>query len=490
MSPKCHAVLQTSTDHRIGLGAGLFDVLSALKVDTKRFPKLDISYSAANPLSLPVVIELPQNGLRLRFDGPEQRLRLIEVTNPAQDQFTVKNEPLFQTSESARTGQSGLLYRRVYQLFGASYPGEFISATNKSKTGTYVVSYPGIALSFPIEPSAWSPQVDHAKMLAECGASVSTLAVFEGKSWAEARKDLYTRQPSHPRSLVQNTRHKEGHPDEIDSIDIRPGKILSFNRRSTFPVSITINSTTAQDLINDFGPPSSIFKRPSDNPDTLLLRPSSRPTRRRSSSVIPRSFGSTPSSLSSTNTDTYDADFEEDDHGIDGPDVVRHDEQYYCYFAHGFDALLGPPPAAAEHGQPVVTRVILHGNVPGSFEFNRHRRARWTLSLDGGVEATSESRFGDVHSSFVDVFRDVWPEKEMREGMVIVRDWAGDDSPSSSAILIGEDGGHDDVDGFDEGGAEGKAAGEKWLKNTLLYKFPGLMFEVTHSGAISALTVY
>ncbi|KAF2157408.1 hypothetical protein K461DRAFT_219984 [Myriangium duriaei CBS 260.36] len=471
------------------LGAGLYDILSALKVDSKRFPKIDVSYSTRKPLSWPIIIELPKNGLRLRFDGPEQRLRLIEIMDLDQDQFTVKNEPLIQTNDqSHRPGQNILLYRRVYQLFGASYPGEYIPSKTSS-TGTYVVSYPGIALSFALESSAWSPQVDHAKMLAERGTAVSTIALFEGKSWAEARKDLFTRKPSQPRSLTQNSRPKEGLPDEVEVIEIKSQGRIEFSRRTSFPVALTIGSTTAQDLITDFGPPDSIYKRPSDTSDTAL-RPT-RTSRRRSSSVIPRSFGSTPSSMSSTNTDTYDADFEEDD-GIDGPDVVRPEEQYYCYFHHGFDVLVGPAtaeqtkgPAAAPGAQPVATRIILHGNVPGSFEFNRHRRTRWVLDEvgPGGESITSESHFPDVHDRLIAQFKDLWPEKEMREGMVIVRDWAGD-SPSSSAILIGE--GPDE----EEEEAWGQEGSEKWLKNTQLYKFPGLMFEVMHNGAIAALTVY
>ena len=439
-----------------------------------------------------MVIELPKNGLRLRFDAQEQRLRLIEIIDLDQDQFTVKNEPLVQSSDqSHRPGQNILLYRRVYQLFGASYPGEHIPSKTSS-TSTYVVSYPGIALSFSLDSSAWSPQVDHAKMLAERGSAVSTIALFEGKSWAEARKDLYSRKPALPRSLAPNPRPKEGLPDEIDTIDIKVQGKIEFLRRSSFPVTLTIGETTAQDLITDFGPPDSVYKRPNDTSDTAL-RPS-RTSRRRSSSLLPRSFGSTPSSMSSTNTDTYDADFEEDD-GIDGPDVVRPEEQYYCYFHHGFDVLIAPAtvdtgtkagPATTPGAQPVATRLILHGNVPGSFEFNRHRRTRWSLDgvVGGGARITSESHFPDVHGGLIARFRDVWPEKEMKEGMVIVRDWSGD-SPSSSAILIGEG---PDEEGEEEGwGQEGS---EKWLKNTQLYKFPGLMFEVMHNGAIAALTVY
>lgn len=471
------------------LGAGLYDILTALKNDQKRFPKIDISYSSRTPLSLPVIVELSQNGLRLRFDGPEQRLRLIEIIDLEQDQFTVKNESLISTSDvSNRPGRSPLLYRRVYQLFGASYPGEFIPSVPPSPTGTYVVSYPGIALSFTLESSAWSPEVDHAKMLADRMSTVSSIAVFEGKSWAEARKHLFTGKSNFPQSLSNNPRQREGLPDEIDNISIQQDNKIEFFRRTNLPVTVTIGKTTAQDLINDFGPPDSTFKRPGDTSEGTI-RPS-RGSRRRSSSVVPRSFGSTPSSLSSTNTDTYDADFEEDD-GIDGPDIVRPEDQYYCYFHHGFDVLVG---SATEHAtgtlsstasQPVATRIIFHGNVPGSFEFNRHRRCRWTLARtnDNSTELTSESSFPTIHEQLVAQFKNEWPERDMREGMVIVRDWAGD-SPSNSAILIGESADEEEEESW------GHEGGDKWLKNTQLYKFPGLMFEVMHNGAITALTVY
>ncbi|KAG9594801.1 hypothetical protein KCU77_g5877, partial [Aureobasidium melanogenum] len=84
----------------------------------------------------------------------------------------------------------------------------------------------------------------------------------------------------------------------------------------------------------------------------------------------------------------------------------------------------------------------------------------------------------------------------MSEGMVIVRSWGGDtDSMTGSAILInGEFDLEDDmefINGQDGWEREKKDENgdEQWLRNTKLYKFPGLMFEVMHNGAISALTV-
>ena len=72
---------------------------------------------------------MPANGLRLRFDGPEQRLRLIEVldfnkiTIMYNDKDIMKDGPWFKN-----------LYHRV---FGPTYAGEYIPDDQKGK-GTYV----------------------------------------------------------------------------------------------------------------------------------------------------------------------------------------------------------------------------------------------------------------------------------------------------------------------------------------------------------------
>lgn len=43
------------------------------------FPSIKLVYSKEDPVELPVTIVLSQNGIRMRFDGVDQRLRLIEV---------------------------------------------------------------------------------------------------------------------------------------------------------------------------------------------------------------------------------------------------------------------------------------------------------------------------------------------------------------------------------------------------------------------------
>lgn len=496
------------------LGASLHDVCTALRAQSKTFRKLELSYSAQDPVQNPVIVNLPDNGIRLRFDGVDQRLRLIEILDFHRSKFTYKNEDLIphQASGAATFGkpQSPLIYRRVYQLFGPSYPGEFLPPTDGSAIGTYVLSFPGIALSFPLQASAWSTHADHPTFLTKSASPVTSIAIFEGMTWPEARKDLFIRTPSNPRSSAVAARPRETAPDEIEYVKVHGAGKLEVLRRSSPSTWIVLSQTTPQDLITELGPPDQICRRPQNEEDTPR-KPVSNGTRR-TSSVLPRSYGSTPSSLSSNNTDSYETELDDDDAG-EGADTFQAHEQYYCYFEHGFDVLLGPPtdisplPVNVAHDdqslQPTTcdshntaTRVILHGNVPGSYPFNRHRRSRWSLEYIANNEAiTSESQFNDVHPTLLKAFKGIWPEKEMQEGMVIVRSWGGDnDSPSGSAILIGGEMDEDMEDmegsGWDKAGGQSGNASEQWLKNTRLFKFPGLMFEVMHNGTVSALTVY
>lgn len=469
-----------------------------------------MSYSASEPLATPVIVNLPDNGLRLRFDGADQRLRLIEIVDFHKMRLTFKNEDVISgLNNTTSRSTSPLLYRRVYQLFGPSYPGEYIPPSDGGNIGVYILSFPGIALSFPLQASAWSPKVDHATMLSSSASPATSISIFEGKSWPEARKELFTRNPSLPRSSCLTSRPKDVGPDEIEHIRVFGAGRLELLRRSSPTLSIVLSQTTPQDLITELGPPSIIYKRSSDQA-TDDLRSTMRPSRR--SSLAPRnsykssyksSYETEPSSISSTNTDTFETDFDDDD--MDGAEAANAEAQYYCYFEHGFDILVGPPtevsplptavqalgdgaaivrPTSSTGSRLTATRIVLHGNIPGSYPFNRHRRSRWSLAHVTGPKQeaiTSESKFSDFHSSLIQAYRDIWPEKDMKDGMVIVRSW-GEDSPSGSAILIGGE--------MDEMEEDLDKNGEQWLGNTRLYKFPGLMFEVMHNGAVSALTVY
>lgn len=201
-------------------------------------------------------------------------------------------------------------------------------------------------------------------------------------------------------------------------------------------------------------------------------------------------LGSQPSSYSSTGTDTFDVDFESGDTEEDAADAAVRQE-FWCYFNHGLDILIGP--AEGSYGRPssasdgyvpsadphlVVRRVVIHGNVPGSYAFNRHRRLRWKIALpdtEYAGDLTSETKFDELKPALMHIFQG---GPEMGKGKVVNRTWGAGTSDSSFFL---PDAGEDLVEGN---------GSEQWIGNTKVYTFPGMVFEVLENGAVSTLTVY
>src|ERR1700743_3466760 len=120
---------------QIDLGASIHDILARVKSLPLLYPNISLSYSQSFPLSTPIVLTLPHNGVRLRFDAPEQRLRLIEVLDFGKLQLRYKENnignPQGESDPEPIHGPSvvpppGPTFRQVYKIFGPTTPGEYI----------------------------------------------------------------------------------------------------------------------------------------------------------------------------------------------------------------------------------------------------------------------------------------------------------------------------------------------------------------------------
>lgn len=475
------------SSHSLGfftLGSSLHEVLTTVKADKEHFPTIDLHISQHRPLAVPIVVVLPQNGIRLRFDACDQRLRLIEVLDFAKVRVAYKGSELVKKQE----GKSAS-FKRIYQLFGASYPGEYI-APKSGHTGTYVLSWTGVAFNFPLQHSAYSPEKDHVSLLgSHAASSASNMAIFDGNSWPEARQSLFTKTPSGPRLPALASQPRDNLPVEIDGASIEePGHLTLIRRAPALPFNIVFGQTTPQDLVTELGQPDATHKR--DPQATTEEANHSRPRNNSRSLSNGMHRPTPPSSYSSTGTDTFDTDFDSGDADDDVAERAGR-ETFWCYFSHGMDILVGPfseQTSTAERYQPitplsssphlVVLKVVMHGNVPGSYSFNRHRRLRWSMQLRGASSIlNSEHSFEDIKPDLLQAFHGVWPETEMGRGKVVNRTWGA--GPSDSSFFLPDE----DHDLVEAGGSE------QWLGNTKLYSFPGLQFEVLQNGAISALTV-
>ncbi|KAI5371230.1 putative PHAF1/Protein broad-minded [Septoria linicola] len=471
--------------HSLGfmtLGSSLHEVLTTLKDEPDRYPKIDLSMSQHLPLHTPVIVSLPENGIRLRFDGPDQRLRLIEVMDFDKARVAYKGSELVKEGSTAT-------FKRIYQLFGASYPGEYLPPTS-ARAGTYTLSWSGVAFTFPLQHSAWAPDKDHVSLLGSHAASPATfMALFEGSSWPEARSTLFVKTPDGPRTSAIVSQPRDALPAEIEEARISgAGKLELVRRAPALPFHILLGRTTPQDLLTELGPPDAHHKR-----DTQAVTDQPVHARPRSTSRSNgRAHATPPSSYSSTGTDTYDTDFDSGDAEDEAAERAGR-ETFWSYFSHGMDILVAPShdgtsypeelahlPRTPLSSSPhlVVLKVIIHGNVPGSYAFNRHRRLRWQLSLRGASSVlNSEHTFEQLQPDLMQAFKGIWPESEMGRGKVINRTWGG--SPSDSSFFLPDT----DTDLVEGSGSE------NFIDNSKLHNFPGLTFEVLSNGAISALTV-
>jgi len=502
------------------LGASLHDILTRLKAEPQRFPKFEVIYDPKDPVNTATILGLPANGIRLRFDGPEQRLRLIEIDDFTKNHIFLKptndkERDLVRPPTAIQGGQqeasSGPTFRHIYQRFlGPTYDGEFIPIPDsKDGSGLYVLSYPGVAFTFPMKKSDYKAKKDVVSLLSS-SAVPSAMAIFSGDSWAQARAMMWTEVLPSLKTFAPLFKGKESCPDEVSQIKIfGGGKLQVFRKWTNQSFWIYLGETTPQTLVMELGPPDAIYRK---NDRSMEIH-----KRRSASNTVGRPSGDdlkgvddltdTDQSSSHTGSDGYDSNEEavEDDAGthVSG-------ECFYNYFHQGFDILVStptppsqPPPSQTPETAPpepesrtfgadrlVATKVILHGNVPGSYPFNRHRRCRWEISYlptTNGV-INSEATFPKIEQSLREEWKSIYASEEdarkKQRGMVLNRGWG--DSPGSSCELLG---------GWEEsGGATTPGVGKKFDggqdSTTTLYGFPGLVFEVLKNGYVSAVTVF
>lgn len=499
----------------VALGAFLHDVVTRLKAEPTLFTKIDLVYSREKPVDLPVTLSLPANGLRLRFDGAEQRLRLIEVIDFTRNHITFNDRDVLRpATDGAPTGdasgsQPGPSFKHIYhKLMGPTYAGEYLPASGSSDS-VYILSYPGVAFTFKMPPSVYSPDKDVVSLLSAAPNQITTsMAIFDGPSWAEARETLWTAIQPSVKTNPAFARSKDTYPDEVSLVRIHGGgKLQLFRKWTNTSFWIHLGETTPQDLVIEFGPPSAMYRK---NDRRMTIHKLRTATGQADANDAGRA-DETDTDQSSFMTGSEDAveeeAFEEIDSHISG-------ECFYNYFHMGFDILVSSPvqPSKAPPRDPddpnipperffksfgpdrlVATKLVLHGNIPGSYEFNRHRRCRWDIAYlqdtpHSEAPPSSETQFPKIQERLNEKWKGHYPAGEgdaQQKGMVLNRGWG--DSPGSSCELLG---------GWEDSSAMAPTAGLPKREDgsddstTTLYGFPGLVFEVLRNGYVNTVTVF
>jgi hypothetical protein len=128
------------------------------------------------------------------------------------------------------------------------------------------------------------------------------------------------------------------------------------------------------------------------------------------------------------------------------------------YFQFGIDVCLDTTILGAP-----VKKLVLHGNIPGTLQFQKYERCRWRI---GSLGVTSEMKFNAKLSKI-----------ETKAPMLFNRRTL--ESPTSSIELVPVD---DDI-------AEAAFNADD-MGITQLYGTQGLVYEVLQNSVVSSLTVY
>ncbi len=398
----------------------------------------------------------------------------------------------------------------------------------------YSLSYPGLAFTFPVAHSTWDPSKDFAAILSSPATKPATsMAIFHGQSWPEARPNLFSGPlPNLGHTSPSNNKTKDTVPDEIAMVHILGGESLRLDKANGVGhLWIQLGRTTPQELVAELGPPDAIYRK---SDQQLAIHGKDRGVTDRGVGDV--SVHSDSETESSTHTGTTTASESDSDTSLSNQTPSEEngwEECFYNYFYQGLDILISSPsslfpprpsPSSDQtHGDKlptpeqnilptsaplVATKIILHGNVPGTYAFDRHRRIRWTIDYlrsphlppTSTQAITSETPFPVIaealHQEWASTYSN--PEEAMQRtrGMVLNRGWG--DTPGSSVEFLGgweessskylpkgKSGKEGKVTGKDDG-----TGGKHGLGTTTLYGWPGLVFEVASEGVVSELTVF
>ncbi|CAK4087690.1 unnamed protein product [Aphanomyces euteiches] len=124
------------------LGATLSESIAVLKVYLSRNPvrPFEIEYSEDDPFQSDIVINSPEDGLKLKHDPVTQLLTVIQAYQLNKITLRYHSNIIFGKNVNSS-------FLSVYQLLGPTYPG-----TYDPKVNVYSLHYPGGSFQFPIPP--------------------------------------------------------------------------------------------------------------------------------------------------------------------------------------------------------------------------------------------------------------------------------------------------------------------------------------------------
>ena len=425
----------------------------------------ETSASAAQAVPAPILLS-PSAHIHLAFDARNQRLQSFTFetlssnsSSSSSDGASQKlaqeeaeawyrptriwyqGQPVFSSSsssedsyaEAGERNQPRLTRSKIQQLLGPTYPGQERvrgDGTQKTTTSTrtiasssspasgnnsaaaveqreFILSYPGVAFSFPLLSPPPSSAADHAKQVQERNVQASTVYVFQGKQPHSSASGVLAAPLSGAPAIRSggagsaNTNTSEALLDEeswVEDAIIFPGegvRLLLSHAPATDPTSkagaaamaqhrqeidLQVGQTTVQDVLCEFGAPEGKFLKEEDRMQIHRHQ---------------QHYHSGDAGRSSNLAGKEDG---ESGRNFGSEQTIQGQPFFFNYFSLGLDLYFDPSSSSPTPDEPILRKVILHSNTPGHALFQRYQRAPWRFAQPArdGRHLVTPSRAGDA----------------------------------------------------------------------------------------------
>lgn len=299
---------------------------------------VQVLYNDAKPLEIDLVINLPQDGIRLFFDPISQRLKIILVYNMK----FVKLKYCGLTFNSPELLPS---IEQIEHSFGATHPGEY-----DSEKQVFTLNFRGLSFYFPVD-SKYQKGSTHnlASLQFPPGNSpvVSRLAIYSGSSVDQASAPELPLSCYHGQLYLQKVEVLRG---EGYTKGLKLQLLAGTNNRIIDSTILNVErkvllGQSAQDVSSALGAPLKVFYKSEDKMRIHAPNAHRRVTTNRS-------------------------------------------DYFFNYFTLGLDVLFD----ARTH---LAKKIVLHTNYPGHYNFNMYMRNEFELPL-GGTTITAYSNWSEV----------------------------------------------------------------------------------------------
>lgn len=209
-----------------------------------------ITYDPKEPLLMDLEVELPEDGIRMRFDPKFQRMKIIEVFDLSKANFICEKS-------LASVGKVGnLSHRAIISRFGMTFPGVILLDSRE-----YILEYPGLSFSFPLpkdcDISLLSARErlynleEHIKVSDRIrldSIKIDAERFYASKMFVYSGKDFLEFAETHSK-ILEKTR---------EICQVHSGKGVYFPQKDKW-IDFECSS---QDILADFGSPSDIVQKP------------------------------------------------------------------------------------------------------------------------------------------------------------------------------------------------------------------------------------